>query len=107
MCRAIAETCLISIFLTSLFFFFFPLVLRHRPGLDLGHAKGILHLTFAMTQRVLWSLYYFMGTRAHSQVAVISEPEGFRAGDQAGKLGLILAVIAVISGMTGSHGCVR
>lgn len=43
--------------------------LRHSPGLDLGHAKGSLHLTFAMTQRLLWPLCCFMGAGVHTELS--------------------------------------
>lgn len=44
-------------------------LLRHSPGLHLGHAKGSLHLTFAMTWRLLWPLCYFTGVWGHAELS--------------------------------------
>lgn len=43
-------------------------LLSHKPGLDLGHAKGSPNLTFEMTERLLWPLYYFMGAWMHTKL---------------------------------------
>lgn len=109
-CEAIAETCFISIWvLISFIYLFIPTQTQTRSGF--GACKGQPAPNLCNDMKIAVAALLFHGCLsahgAHLQLTVISEPGGFRAGDQGGELALTMALFAVTLEMTDSHGCVR